>query len=377
MVISARARCGSSRAPSASRAATGPIAAGRGPRCRAGRRPGARHPQARRGRRAGRARLGAGRRARRPSSRSSTRSAVAPCGSATPGTAPGSSSPPTPGWSRCSRAIADSLALTRDLGLDPALFLEAVSGGAMDAPYVQLKGKAMLAGEYDPAFALAGALKDVDLILGRGRRRRHRARPDAGHPRPPRPCRRRRARRSRHGRDLPRALRTCRTGTPPGPARMTAWSSQRSSRTRRLTGDPHRRQASHLYGLIVSGAVLATAPDDFRLVRVAVLLFGTLVIYWAAETYVHWIAARSVVQRHLTGGGASGHRARRLAAGGVLCGSGRLPVRRGAAARRDVGRPRHHARGEPAPPDGRRLADEPQPVGSPASGSSPPWARRA
>jgi 3-hydroxyisobutyrate dehydrogenase len=61
--------------------------------------------------------------------------------------------------------IADSLALTRDLGLDPALFLEAVSGGAMDAPYVQLKGKAMLAGEYAPAFALAGALKDVDLIL--------------------------------------------------------------------------------------------------------------------------------------------------------------------------------------------------------------------
>jgi 3-hydroxyisobutyrate dehydrogenase len=61
--------------------------------------------------------------------------------------------------------IADSLALTRDLGLDPALFLEAVSGGAMDAPYVQLKGKAMLAGEYDPAFALSGALKDVELIL--------------------------------------------------------------------------------------------------------------------------------------------------------------------------------------------------------------------
>jgi 3-hydroxyisobutyrate dehydrogenase len=61
--------------------------------------------------------------------------------------------------------IADSLALTRDLGLDPAQFLEAVAGGAMDAPYVQLKGKAMLAGSYDPAFALAGALKDVDLIL--------------------------------------------------------------------------------------------------------------------------------------------------------------------------------------------------------------------
>lgn len=61
--------------------------------------------------------------------------------------------------------VADSLALTRDLGLDPALFLEAISGGAMDAPYVQLKGKAMLAGDYTPAFALAGVLKDVDLIL--------------------------------------------------------------------------------------------------------------------------------------------------------------------------------------------------------------------
>ncbi len=61
--------------------------------------------------------------------------------------------------------VADSLALTRDLGLDPALFLEAVGGGAMDAPYVQLKGKAMLAGEFEPSFALSGALKDVDLIL--------------------------------------------------------------------------------------------------------------------------------------------------------------------------------------------------------------------
>ena len=61
--------------------------------------------------------------------------------------------------------VAESLAFTRDLGLDPALFLEAVAGGAVDAPYVQLKGRAMLAGEFPPAFALAGALKDVDLIL--------------------------------------------------------------------------------------------------------------------------------------------------------------------------------------------------------------------
>lgn len=61
--------------------------------------------------------------------------------------------------------VAESMALTRDLGLDPELFLEAVSGGPVDAPYVQLKGRAMLAGDYAPAFALSGALKDVELIL--------------------------------------------------------------------------------------------------------------------------------------------------------------------------------------------------------------------
>ncbi len=64
--------------------------------------------------------------------------------------------------------------------------------------------------------------------------------------------------------------------------------------------DHHRRRAGHLYGLIVTGAVLATAPEDFRLLRVAVLLLGTLCIYWAAETYVHWIAARTVLQRNLS-----------------------------------------------------------------------------
>jgi 3-hydroxyisobutyrate dehydrogenase len=60
--------------------------------------------------------------------------------------------------------VAESLALTRELGLDPALFLDAVSGGALDAPYVQLKGTAMLDGEYDPAFVLDGAVKDAGLV---------------------------------------------------------------------------------------------------------------------------------------------------------------------------------------------------------------------
>jgi hypothetical protein len=65
-------------------------------------------------------------------------------------------------------------------------------------------------------------------------------------------------------------------------------------------GDRHRRRASHLYGLIISGAVLATAPDEFRIARVAVLLLGTLCIYWAAETYVHLMASRALLRRRLT-----------------------------------------------------------------------------
>lgn len=61
--------------------------------------------------------------------------------------------------------VAESLVLARELGVDPRLFLEAVGGGAMDSPYVQLKGNAMLEGDFTPAFGLAGALKDSELIL--------------------------------------------------------------------------------------------------------------------------------------------------------------------------------------------------------------------
>ncbi|GAB3598352.1 NAD(P)-dependent oxidoreductase [Angustibacter peucedani] len=65
--------------------------------------------------------------------------------------------------------IAQSVALTRELGLDPALFLEAVGGGAMDAPYVQLKGRAMIARDFTPSFGIDGGLKDADLIAAAAR----------------------------------------------------------------------------------------------------------------------------------------------------------------------------------------------------------------
>jgi 3-hydroxyisobutyrate dehydrogenase len=65
--------------------------------------------------------------------------------------------------------IAESLTLAKALGLDPQLFLDAVKGGAMDAPYVQLKGSAMLAGDFTKAFGLDGAAKDADLIVAAAR----------------------------------------------------------------------------------------------------------------------------------------------------------------------------------------------------------------
>jgi hypothetical protein len=61
----------------------------------------------------------------------------------------------------------------------------------------------------------------------------------------------------------------------------------------------HRRRASHLYGLIISGSVLASAPLTFGLARIAGAVVATLVVYWAAETYAHWIAARASYGRAL------------------------------------------------------------------------------
>jgi 3-hydroxyisobutyrate dehydrogenase len=61
--------------------------------------------------------------------------------------------------------IAESLALARALGVEPRQFLDVVKGGAMDAPYVQLKGSAMLDGDFTPAFGLDGAAKDAGLIV--------------------------------------------------------------------------------------------------------------------------------------------------------------------------------------------------------------------
>jgi 3-hydroxyisobutyrate dehydrogenase len=62
-------------------------------------------------------------------------------------------------------AIAETIAFAEGSDLDPASFLEAIEGGALDIPYAHLKGPGMIAGELPLAFPLKHALKDADLIL--------------------------------------------------------------------------------------------------------------------------------------------------------------------------------------------------------------------
>jgi 3-hydroxyisobutyrate dehydrogenase len=60
--------------------------------------------------------------------------------------------------------VAQSIALTRALGLDPQDFFAAIEGGPQDAPLARFKGAAMLAGEYPVSFGLDAAIKDARLI---------------------------------------------------------------------------------------------------------------------------------------------------------------------------------------------------------------------
>jgi 3-hydroxyisobutyrate dehydrogenase len=58
---------------------------------------------------------------------------------------------------------AESLALAEGLGIDPKLVIEAVSGGPLDLPYLQLKGGMMLERDFPASFKLELAAKDARL----------------------------------------------------------------------------------------------------------------------------------------------------------------------------------------------------------------------
>ncbi len=62
-------------------------------------------------------------------------------------------------------AAAQSVGLASALGVDPALFLDAIEGGPTGAPYARVKGTAMLTGDYTPSFEVDGVVKDVSLMV--------------------------------------------------------------------------------------------------------------------------------------------------------------------------------------------------------------------
>jgi 3-hydroxyisobutyrate dehydrogenase len=71
--------------------------------------------------------------------------------------------------SRCA-ATAQAMGLAEVLGLEPRLFLEAISGGAADSAYAQLKGSVMADRSWsEPAFALDSVVKDVGLMVDAAR----------------------------------------------------------------------------------------------------------------------------------------------------------------------------------------------------------------
>jgi 3-hydroxyisobutyrate dehydrogenase len=59
---------------------------------------------------------------------------------------------------------AETLALAEGLGVDPERFFEAIAGGALDLPYLRIKGRAMAQREFAPSFRLALAAKDAALV---------------------------------------------------------------------------------------------------------------------------------------------------------------------------------------------------------------------
>jgi 3-hydroxyisobutyrate dehydrogenase len=60
-------------------------------------------------------------------------------------------------------ATAETLSFARRLGLDPAGIVDLLEANPIGAPYAVQKARAMLAGDFSPAFALKHALKDAEL----------------------------------------------------------------------------------------------------------------------------------------------------------------------------------------------------------------------
>ena len=65
--------------------------------------------------------------------------------------------------------LAETIALSEGLGVDPRKFLDMIDGGPMYAPYARLKGTAMIERSFEPSFPLALAAKDAGLMVDAAR----------------------------------------------------------------------------------------------------------------------------------------------------------------------------------------------------------------
>lgn len=64
--------------------------------------------------------------------------------------------------------VAEALALSEGLGIDPGAFLDAVEGGPLDMGYLRVKADAIRSGRLEPSFAVSTAEKDARLIVAAG-----------------------------------------------------------------------------------------------------------------------------------------------------------------------------------------------------------------
>lgn len=60
---------------------------------------------------------------------------------------------------------AETLAIAKALGVDPALVVEAVTGGPLDSGFFQGKAVAILKGDYSTSFSVENAIKDSQLVV--------------------------------------------------------------------------------------------------------------------------------------------------------------------------------------------------------------------
>jgi 3-hydroxyisobutyrate dehydrogenase len=61
--------------------------------------------------------------------------------------------------------LAETIAFAEGIGIDPSQFLETISGGPIDNPYAQMKGKMMIERSFEPSFKLELAAKDARLVM--------------------------------------------------------------------------------------------------------------------------------------------------------------------------------------------------------------------